>query len=363
MKFLKYLSAFLLLCNIPTFFSFAYGPSLGGGLSLLSFLLMLVYPVLRKKVVFLPWLILIGLSYFLISGLQFYSGDAGEFNERFLKYMVLITAGVTVASDLTKKELLFFLLFGASTVVINSIFFADNYGRYSGIYLDPNAAGYICLTGFALTYGLEKSKFKIILQFLFTFAGIITFSRTFIVSWLLINLISLRLSPKNLKVLAVGAGVLILTISTAQVLNFNPIRFRQLMSLVGDEQVSTKEINKDSRTETWATFYGYHLDKPVFGHGYGAFQTNGLNRVGPHNTFLLVLGEAGIIAFIFFIGIYTKLLVKGFRILKEQPHLFMMALVQVLFLLTNHNYFTAYYLVFVSLWLVVESKKYATNEN
>lgn len=357
MRILKYVTAFLLLCNIPTFLSFSVGPTMGGNLSLLSFVLLLAYPVLRKKVIFLPLAILLGLSYFLISGLQFYSGDMTDFNTRFFKYMVLVTAGATLAHDLKKKEMLIFLLIGSSSIIINAIFFSDDYGRYSGIYLDPNAAGYICLTGFALTYGLSKSKFKTILQFLFTFAGIITFSRTFVLSWLLINLISLRLNPKNLKVLAIGAGVILLTISTAQFLNFNPIRYKQLLSLVGDEQVSTQGLNEDSRTETWATFYKYILDKPIFGNGYGSFQTDGLKRVGPHNTFLLVLGEAGIVCFIFLLGVYTKLLSNSLKIFRKEPHLLLMGVAQILFLLTNHNYFTAYYLVFISLWLIVKLRK------
>ncbi|MAU72709.1 MAG: hypothetical protein CML04_11505 [Pseudozobellia sp.] len=363
MNLLKYITVSLLLLNLPTFFSKSIGTGVGGMLSLISFLLVPVYAIFRKKLIFLPSLIFLGVSYFLISGLQFYHGVESEYIERFLKYMLLIVVGTTLASDLKKEEMLIFLFIGAMSTIINATFFTDDYGRYSGLYLDPNAAGYICLTGFALSYSIKSEKIRTIIQFLFTFAGLITFSRTFIVSWLFINLLSLRINPKNIKILAIGAGVVVLTIATAQFLNLNAIRFKQLQSLVSNEEVSTQQLNEDSRSETWSTFYPFVIDKPISGNGYGSFQTNGLNKVGPHNTFLLVIGEAGIFSLIAVILVYAYLLRSGFAVFRKRPYLFFMSLAQVLFLLTNHNYFTAYYLIFISLWLFTESKKLVPDEN
>jgi O-antigen ligase len=255
------------------------------------------------------------------------------------------------------------LLIGASSVVFNAVFFSDNYGRYSGFYLDPNAAGSVCIAGYALSLGFKKSRLKTIAQFLCTFAGLITFSRTFVLIWIIVNLISLKVNPKNIKVLALGAIAIALTFSLASILNFNPIRLRQLKSLGGDEQVSVQELNEGSRTATWAEFYPYISEKPFLGYGFGSFQGGGLRRNGPHNSFLLVWGEAGIFAVLIFLGLHLYLLKKSFAVFYQKPHLFLMSISLLLFLLTTHNYFTAYTIIFYSMWIFIEAHKTEEHEN
>ena len=348
-EILKIICLGLILLNTPTFGLYAFGDTIGGLFSLLVFGLPIVYGVLAKRLLVSKIFLLIGLSYYLVSGIQFYHGDEKFYVNDLIKFLTLIVFGGELVRNTTKTELFVFLLIGSS-IIVNAIFFADNFGRYSGLYLDPNAAGFICISGYGLTYGLNKGNLRLFGQFLFSLAGFMTFSRTFIILWVLLNIMSLKLSLKNLKVMFIGIAVVILLISFSEALQLNSVRLNQLKALVTNEKVSTRELNEGSRTETWATFYKYVYDKPLFGNGYGSFQTNGLNRVGPHNTFLLVLGEAGIFVLFIFLGFYLYILFKSTLLFSIKPHLLMMSVGLVLFLLTNHNYFTAYYLILISIW-------------
>ncbi|MEQ8217992.1 MAG: O-antigen ligase family protein [Arenibacter sp.] len=346
----------MIILNAPTFGLYAFGSAVGSAVSALTFGMPIIYAILTKRLSIQIIFVAIGLSYFLIAGIQFYNGIESEFLARFYKFMLLVIFGVEIVKNTSKIELYYFLLIGASSIIINSIFFTDSYGRYSGLYLDPNSAGFICIVGYGLTYGLDKSKLRLIGQFLFTFAGFITFSRTFILIWLIVNLIALKLNPKNIKIFFVGAAVIALLISFSAVLKLNTVRFNQLKALATNERVSTQELNNDSRTETWAPFYKYIYDKPIFGNGYGSFTAGGYRNKGPHNSFLLVIGEAGIFALLLFLGLQLYTLYYGFIYFTQKPYILMMSIGQFLFLLTNHNYFSTYYIILISMWLVHQIK-------
>lgn len=350
-EIVKWICLCLIVLNAPTFGKHAFGPGAGGILSTLTFGMPLVYAIVVKNINVLKIYLAIGLGYFLVSGIQFYKGVESDYFNRLIKYMLLAVLGGEIVKNTNIKELFWLLCIGASTIIINAVFFSDSYGRYSGFYLDPNSAGFICITGYAMTYGLDKGKLKILGQFLFTLAGFLTFSRTFIVLWVLLNLISLKLNPKNIKIFLIGAVAIALLISFSAVLKLNTVRFNQLKGLVTNERVSTQELNEDSRTETWASFYTYVMDKPFFGNGYGAFQGGGLNSIGPHNSFLLVVGEAGIFVLLIFLGYHLYLLQRGAQVFTKKPHILMMSIGLFIFLLTNHNYFTSYYLILISMWI------------
>ncbi len=351
-RILQYICLTLSLLNAPTFLLHSFSPTLGSLSSYGMFGFFILYNILKKDLLVLKIFLAIGLSYFLISGLQFYSGEQSVYIAFFLKFLIFSFFGGIIARNTTKEEIYIFLFIGALSVILNAVFFQDNYGRYSGFYLDPNAAGLICICGYSLTYGVENKKWRLIGQFVFTFAGLITFSRTFIVIWLLVNLISIRIDIKNIKVLAIGFLVLILTITFSKVLQLNTMRFGQLEAIVNGDNVSSEEINEDSRSDTWAQFYPYLADKPFFGNGFGSFQTNGLKRVGPHNSYLLIYGESGVLPVLFFIGLHLFFITQGLKLFKKHPYILLMGCSISIFLITNHNYFTSYYLIFVEIWLI-----------
>ena len=92
--------------------------------------------------------------------------------------------------------------------------------------------------------------------------------------------------------------------------------------------------------------------------GYLSFSGNTFGREesayydeGVHNTPLLIIGEAGVFTFLYFIWIYGGFLAKGIRMYKNEPLIFLVSFSLFMYMLTNHNYFNNYLILFVSIWL------------
>jgi len=350
LKILKYSILALILLNLPAATLKFGGGGVGSLLSYFSLVLMLLYFILSKKGKANVWMIVIGLSYYLISAFQ-YTGDFRFFVTLFLKFFIVAICGYEVIKDTSKKELFYFLIIGALSILMHTLFFTSDYGRYSGFYINPNVGGFICITGYGLSYGLKNKKMKLIGQFLFTLMGLLTFSRTFIALWLLINLLSIFINIKNIKIFVLGAVILSTLFIIDEFIGLNNPRFQQLKALVTNEQVDRNQISEDSRTETWARFYDYILEKPIVGNGYGAFQGGGVHRLGSHNTYLLVIGESGIVPFLIFTCLFLYLLIKGIALFSVAPNILMQAIGISVFLLANHNFFNFYYITFLTMWL------------
>ncbi|MBJ7882714.1 O-antigen ligase family protein [Gelidibacter salicanalis] len=361
MKILKYIIFALVILNLPSIALSIYGGALGSVLSYATIVLLAIYYFLEKKSAPNWWLLIIALLFYSISGLQ-YSGDTATFLMEFIKYIVFIICGYELSKHITITELYVFLLIGALSIGVESIFFPTRFGRYSGFYINPNVAGFICITGFALTYGLKRSSLKYIGQFVFTLTGLLTFSRTFIVIWLFINLISLKISIKNLRIL--GSGVLILgtLFFIDELIGLNNPRFNQLKSIVNNEDVSNQEITSDSRADTWALFYDQIYDSPLIGNGYGTFSGKGNMNLGVHNTYLRIIGEAGIIPFIVFVIYIMYLLYMSFIYFHRAPNLIMQIIALSLFLMANHNFFGFYYVTFAAMWVQYQIYKLKTED-
>lgn len=271
-----------------------------------------------------------------------------------IKYFITILGGYVIISDTSKKDLFFFLLFGAFTVFLQIFVFYNplkDYGRYSGFYLNPNSLGFICMMGYGLTFGIEK-KWRTWGQIAFTFIGFLTFSRTFLVVWLLMNLLSIRLSFRNIKILAIGLGLFIgLLLFNSFLPKSNP-RLEAMSNILEGQSSNTAKLEEGGRTETWANFYPALMEKPIFGNGYGSFGGGGVaGRIGAHNTYLIIMGEAGIISVVVFLIILVMMIIKSNRIFQNEPHLLLMSIALCLFLMANHNFFDSGYVLFFTMWL------------
>ncbi|MGJ8593029.1 MAG: O-antigen ligase family protein [Aquaticitalea sp.] len=350
MKILKYVVLCLTLWGIPTFF--AYDLSLGSKLSAVLYGLLLVYYFLvSKKRPLLPFIIFV-LLYFIISGL-IYVDSPKYYQTDFLKFLILVISGTELARNTTIKEFFIILILGASSILVHAVMFQDGYGRYSGFYLDPNGAGFVCLIGYCLSFSITTKSLKLFGQFLFTFAGIITFSRTFILLWILVSLIAIVSNRKNSVNFGLGIGVIVVVFSLATILQLNTVRFSAFQSILGNStsQADIAVLEDDSRTATWATYYDMILKNPIFGNGYQALSGLDPTKQGVHNSFLMVLGEAGIMPFLLMIGIYFYMLKKSLAFFKTNVHYFLMTFSIFGILMTMHNYFSSYLVVFASLWI------------
>lgn len=363
MKILQYVALILLLWGIPSFFS--YEESIGSKFSYLTIGVLVIYYFLStKRRVVIPFLAL-GILYFAISGLVYLAGDPKFFRNDLIKYLVLVICGAELARNTTKKELFIVLLLGSCSIFVHALFFQTGFGRYSGLYLDPNGAGFACIFAYCLSFRIQPKQLKLIGQFIVTLAGILTFSRTFIILWLIVSLISVLSDRKNSLNFGLGIGALVVVFTIGSLLKVDAVRFNALSNLVNDSNSTSTvaAIKRDSRLKTWSRYYDDILDNPVFGTGYRQLGGADEIRQGVHNSYLMVIGESGIFPFLIFVGIYTFMFIKSLRNYKREEFKLMLSSTLLAILMTTHNYFDNYLLLFVSLWLFIQLTEYPLNEN
>ena len=352
MKLFQYILLSILIWNIPSLFS--YDLSLGSKLSYLTFILLIIYYFFVKKNRPLLIFLFLGLCYFVISGIVYIEEFEFYYNS-FIKFFILVICGSELMRHTNNNQLFTFFLIGSVTVIIHAFYFPTNYGRYSGFYLDPNAAGLVCLLGYGLGFTIKNTYLKYFGQFILTFAGILTLSRTFILLWFLVSIISILANRKNAVNLGVGTAVIVNIISIASILHLNSLRFHALESILGNNPSnSVNVIQTDSRFDAWANYYDMILDNPFFGNGYKTLSGFYTNNPGVHNTFLMILGESGIFTFLVFCFIYFRMLFKSLSVFNFQPFLFIMVFTLIGFMLTVHNYFESFIIVLTSFWLFIK---------
>lgn len=353
-KILKYLILALFMLNLPTVGLNTFGGAVGSIFSYSAFFLLAVYYVLFLLGPPNMWLLYIGLSYFLISGLQMYvTGDAGSWSIAVAKYLVLIVFGNEFYKKVTKKEMVVFLLIGATSIILNAFVTGTDHGRASGFYFNANPAGLVCLFGYTLCYSLNRKGFRQFSQIVFTLAGFVTFSRTFLLVWIIINLFSLKKDIKNIRIFVIGISAFVSLFVLGELLNLGGKRFEAFKSVFTNER-SSQSLDDDSRTGTWAMYYDSLMDNPIFGGGYSKFKSDGLHSVGVHNTYLLIWGEAGIIPFMGFLIFILYMLHSAYGVFARDQSLFYMAVTIALYLMTLHTYFEYY--VFLSITLFTYSQ-------
>lgn len=350
---LKHTILALVILNIPMFGLIAFSPTVGSLASALALVVLALYYFFIKKSKPLLVLLILGILYYSIGGIGF-SGDVSDFIKNVFRYFLFIFSINEVAKNTTNKEACFYLLIGAISIILHALVFSDDYGRYAGLYINPNKAGLICILGFAFTYTLSNKKQKLIGQVLFTIAGLATLSRYFILMLVLVNVASIFANRKNAIGLLAGAIGLIVIINTPA-FELNADRFSALQSIFSDEDVKTTIITKESRQETWALYTDAILDNVLIGNGYGSMQgdergTVGI-RVGVHNTYLMVLGESGFIPFFILVFFHISLIIKSIRRFKINPEYTYLSLVIATYLLVSHNYFYNYVILFFTIWL------------
>ncbi len=358
MKILRYIISILLVCNIPGVILLNFGDSMGSLFSYLTLSLLLFFYAINTKHALLWPFIIFAVLYYVISGLV-YVPDEKYYYIDFIKYLIIIVCGTELARRTSVKELFILFIIACSSIFINAFFFPMDYGRYSGFFLDPNAAGFACLIGVILTFSIKKDKWKYISLLFFTFCGALTFSRTFILLWVIIILISTFQNRKNVSIFVAGFLAIFLLLSISSTLSLNTDRLNLLDSAFGEGKINSS-VNNDSRTETWSNYYDLIFDSPIVGNGYESFKSDNIYEVGVHNNYLRVIGESGIIPFLIFVGIYLYMLFKSFKTFKTKPYECLLAIGLVIVGLTNHNFDTIHHVTFVSIWLYL---RVIENEN
>lgn len=354
-----------MLWGIPSFIKLATGLSnqIASLASYGMFILLLGFYLISKKEKPLIIFVILGLLYFVISALSFIP-DFNDYMNKFVKYIILIICGAELARQTTKKEFFIFCILGACSVLAHALLFQDDYGRYSGFYINPNGAGFICIIGYCLSFAIASKKLKLFGQLVLTLAGILTFSRTFIGLWLLVSLISVISNKRNSINFGLGLGAMIFVISLASFLQLNTVRLSAFESILNDNPSSgISTIQEGGRLETWSVYYDMILDKPIFGNGYELLSGFDETQQGVHNSFLKILGEAGIFPFLLFVGIYFYMFKKSLSTYKTKAHHLMLSITLIGILMIMHNYFDNNLILFTSLWLYVSLMENGANKS
>lgn len=363
--------------GFPTFALNYINAGLGSLTSYLTIVLLVVYYVFFVKNYRKPLLpfIFLGITYYTIAGLKFLPAlFVEDYLVYFVKFIIVVVCCTELAKDSSIEEIFIISIFGAFSVVLHATVFPsydahfdEGFGRFSGFYLNPNYAALTVLIGFSISYGIKNITLRLIGQLVFSFAGLLTLSRYFILMWVLINIVAVIMSKKNLMAPILGAlGLTFILVSGT--IKLQASRFEALQSIFSDEEVKTDTMKEDSRTDTWAQFTDAIMSEPFFGNGYRNLQGFGLGReTGVHNLYLLVIGEAGIIAFAFLMWIVLFLIIKSLKYYHYNFYYIFLAITLATSFLVGHTFFEKYSVILMTIFLYLklldhenESKKVLT---
>ena len=245
-----------------------------------------------------------------------------------------------------------------------------NLKRASGLFSNPNKNGLQANLTLILAYFLFlKKQMKLIpfvfILFLCFYGAFTSFSKTamiticfsllFFIGYLLWissdTSRQVRRSIFGLCMLMVGA-IGFLSINTSSIL-FKSLNASQLERIrEASDLVLKRKFNKETttnRSELLKNGLRKIQKQPLIGYGLDTFSAGGLvsARHGVHNTYLKIIGEAGVFVFLFFVGILFYLMYLGFSIIKEPSGLLLLAFLFVftIYCLSSHGAFGTKYLI------------------
>ena len=259
------------------------------------------YKVFRKTV---PAFILT----FAVYKYMLYASDRG----RMLNVLYFITFSLLITT--------FMVPIGALTNIFSGSFKVLMYGgggRSAGLFASPNLAGVHAnfALAFVLFFIVQSKRFSLLFLLLVPivlYASFLTFSKaTIIISGFLIVIFFIYHSaiilsiPRarrrrfSLAILMILLGV-IAFFPKIQELTAN-LNFQQLQRLqqIGDLlQGNVDEATTTDRSTLWGEAIGLIASQPIQGWGISGLHNLPEGRLGAHNTYLMVWGEAGILPFI-----------------------------------------------------------------
>lgn len=358
MKYLKFLVLLLILCNLPGYASMHHNPVLGAMLSYCTFFAIIAYYFLNRKEKPVIHFLIFGTLFFTISLIV-----NAQFSTllliTFARYFIFMITISTVLRDLKSEEIYSVMLIGSLSIIFEAIFINGIGSKSTGFYMNASFAAFVCVFGYALGLTLKNKNLKNIGQIVFTVAGLLTYSITFLLIWGLIHLLSLFTDARNIYKLAVCVALFAVFISFSDKVQLN----KQLIPAAStlSEMNMDRKLGENDPNENWVLNFEKILENPIWGKGYGKTSANEDIRftvqVGVHNTFSMIMAEAGVFALIYFLWIYGNLLVNGLYFFKQKPAIFLISFALMLYMLTSYQYFESYLVLFTSLWLYHEIYK------
>lgn len=204
-------------------------------------------------------------------------------------------------------------------------------GRFVGFFGNPNEAGNVCNVAFAISialYFLDVYKHKIfwIAGMLVSFsASILTFSRAAILLNFAIVVLQLFFVAEKISfrkrifmIGSIGSLALVIFLFYLNVkeilpsLNLLPSQEIRVLSMLNIVETGNANAGEgdfgDNRTFLLQEAFDIFVSTAMLGKGFGWLQNMPNSGLGPHNTFMLILGEGGIFSGVLLLGfIFTYL--------------------------------------------------------
>ena len=233
--------------------------------------------------------------------------------------------------------------------------------RFSGFFLNPNEASLssVFFFNFILYRPYEKRMFNLFAVALMIVALVLTFSKTGVILFFASLMLFLLLKRKGMLMLF---AIALLTLSLqflpdtlsnkiGSSLSLSDAQLRRLDLLYGFLQGRIDSHTTGYRIDTWNSAIPIIADGFPHGTGLGTFyyggnfpyQNENIYWQGVHNTYLMIVGEAGFVAFALFIVCYGNLLALALASKDKLP----LAIIfnALLFCMTSHNSFAIRFLV------------------
>lgn len=255
----------------------------------------------------------------------------------FLGFFILITDKSIQKAAL--YGLVMTILIGSGTNVLeyfsDSVTWSETPGRSAGLYFNPNYSGFM-LTFSLIFASLVVDQKWIWPLFIVTAAGtILTFSRT---SWAFLFIIIVGISmirasgtKQSLNPLDMRIGsfltlffsgligvAFIIAVTSGAALEF--VKMSEFSHLLSGDAMSrlSGETSDGSVSERGQLFFAalkVGADNPIIGAGFG-YTYEWSERVAPHNEWLMMFAERGIIGFIIYALFYVFIWIKSGRYAK-----------------------------------------------
>jgi O-antigen ligase len=254
----------------------------------------------------------------------FYVADEGrgltKFGTYFQQLLVLWMIWELAPSFQRQRGLLFAYVCGAYVAAINTIMvyrsmLGTSSRRFAAAGFDPNDLGMILVLALPMAWYLGMTDRRPLMRWLcraYIPLGVVAIGLTGSRGALVASVMALTIVPLSLTHLSrpkITAAIVLLAVSGIVAVSYIPTTSWERF---GTTKSELKEGNLNDRLVIWKGGMIAFSRRPVMGYG-----TNGFNwavHSQPHNAFLAVLVEHGIVGFAFYISMFLAVFIKLFNL-------------------------------------------------
>ena len=352
-KIVAFVFLVMVILNIPSVVLFTYSSTVSAYLSFLMIFLgftltifgVSLFPPLLKS-----WY-LVCILFFLFTLLN-YDGAIAPWIIQVSKYTALLFGSYRAIMVLRNRDMYWMFLIGGIFVFLDAFYFHWNIsmneaiygngrtGRYAGLYINANSAGAAMLFGLLVSYK-ENGYYKTMGLLVCSLAGLLSLSRSFMLTLLIYLILSIRLRPKYIVyTLLFGVFVRFLTPFT-DLIDLRVDRVELLLSFIQHGTVSTSLVSGDSRSSLLLDYSDLIIDNLFVGNGFDSFRSGEMvsTGLGVHNTYAMVLGEGGVFPFMLFMAFLGYLFVKSVSNFDFQSVKFKTIILVLIQFMISHTFF------------------------